>query len=190
MSDLVFVNDFECRGMRRLFDHGIYLYGSTCSDETGLVMTFAHELQHFVQYAFNRRLWAEGRLATNLPRALIEVIGLNWPDIPHEREARIVAKRIGVKLCGADTVSQYIDRRINCGTTVSDTEDWRFIKQLDPSISYDLSIETKRFFQRLSPYRQALVNRLRQFKENSANSDYEEVDLSGYFDEAETRCGG
>src|SRR5256885_12347627 len=32
--------------LNRNFDHVIYLYGSTCSDEVSLSMTFAHELQH------------------------------------------------------------------------------------------------------------------------------------------------
>ena len=45
------------------FDHLIYLLGSTCSTEIGLAMTFAHELQHFVQRTTARELWAANALA-------------------------------------------------------------------------------------------------------------------------------
>jgi hypothetical protein len=39
-----------------LFDHLIYLRGTTCSCKTALVMTFSHELQHFIQYSCRRQL--------------------------------------------------------------------------------------------------------------------------------------
>jgi hypothetical protein len=187
MTNLIFVpvDGSPFGRSRRLFDNGVYVYGSTCADETALIMTFAHELQHFVQYGFNRRLWAEGQLITRLPRELINAIGLNWPDIPHEREARIEAKRVGLKLCGADAVTQYIDRRISENVTANDVEDWRFSQQMDPSVPFDLSRETKRIFQRLRPYRQALENVLREMRADSVyGSDYKDIDLSLYFDAA------
>jgi hypothetical protein len=186
VTDLVFgaVDASSPWSTRRVFDHLIYLHGSTCSDETALNMTFAHELQHFVQYGFNRKLWAEGRLIPRLPREVFEIEGINWPDIPHEREARIVAKRVGVRLCGADAVRQYIDRRISENVTANDVEDWRFSQHLDPSIPYDLSNETKRIFQRLRPYRQELENILLEMRSDSSyGSDYVDVHLSAYFDD-------
>jgi hypothetical protein len=187
MTNLIFVpvGDSSPWLTKRVFDHGIYLHGSTCADETGLTLTFAHELQHFVQYGFNRRLWAEGRLIPHLPKEVFDITGLNWPDIPHEREARIVAKRVGLELCGADAVKQYIDRRISEKATESDVKDWRFSQHLDPSIPYDLSAETKRIFQRLRPYRQALENVLRAMNGNpDYKDDYKDIDLSPYFDGA------
>ena len=187
MTSLIFVpvDDFSPWPTRRVFDHAIYLHGSTCADETALTMTFAHELQHFVQYGFSRRFWAEGRLIPRLPREVFDIEGLNWPDIPHEREARIVAKRVAVRLCGADAVRQYIDRRISENVTANDADDWRFNQQLDPSVPYDLSRETKRIFQRLRSYRQALENVLREVSCDSAyGSDYKDINLSAYFDAA------
>jgi hypothetical protein len=64
MTNLIFVpvDGSPFGRTRRVFDNGIYVHGSTCTDETALIMTFAHELQHFVQYGFSRRLWAEGGL--------------------------------------------------------------------------------------------------------------------------------
>src|ERR1700722_5590032 len=40
------------------FDSVIYLHGSTCEIGVQLVMTLAHELQHFLQFSDNRQLWA------------------------------------------------------------------------------------------------------------------------------------
>jgi hypothetical protein len=187
VANLIFVpaDDSSPWLTRRVFEHLIYLHGSTCNDETALTMTFAHELQHFVQYGFSRQLLAEGRLIPRLPREVFDAEKINWHDIPHEREARIVAKRVGEKLCGADAVKQYIDRRIIENVTANDVEDWRFSQQLDPSVPYDLSSETKRIFQRLRPYRQALENVLQEMKADSTyGSDYNDIDLSPYFDAA------
>src|SRR6266700_869414 len=76
------------------FDNFIYLHGSTCSSAVGLTMTFAHELQHFVQYAAEPKAFAENTLAyvtlRNLSRSDFEALGLRSCDIPHEREARII----------------------------------------------------------------------------------------------------
>jgi hypothetical protein len=109
---------------------------------------------------------------------LISGTGLSWPDVPHEREARIVAKRVATEICGLDAVKQYIERKIREGST-TDAEDWRFSLQLDPSISYDLEGETKRIFKRLRPYRGALESVL---KEERRDPDYKDIDLSRYFD--------
>jgi len=105
MADLIFVEVSDTGELTRVYDHGIYVRRGTCSDETALAMTFGHELQHFVQYGFKREFWAGGKLSRELSRQfprIQEKERLNWPDIPHEREARIVAKRIGVDLCGRD----------------------------------------------------------------------------------------
>ncbi len=153
-------------------DYGIYLHGSACADETALIMTFAHELQHFVQYGFRRRLWAESKLIRRLPKEVQEKEQLNWPDIPHEREARIVAKRVGVRLCGEDAVNRYIDRMIEeaekrcIDQTVSESEtkweieDLRFNQALDSEIPDDLASGIKQIYRRLRPYRREFENAL------------------------------
>jgi hypothetical protein len=103
------------------FDRFIYLHGSTCLKEMGLTMTFAHELQHFVQHCNDPQLWAANTLIPNLPEAVITVLGLRWCDVPHEREARIVSKRTAENLLGAEVVAQYINEKIAEGVTVQDT---------------------------------------------------------------------
>jgi hypothetical protein len=178
----IFVDDPSFLLLKQLFDHVIYVHGSTCADEVGLIMTFSHELQHFIQYVFNRKLWAENLLLPRLPKDVIDATGLNWPDIPNEREARSVAKQIGVTLCGTDAVRRYIDRRISASTNPKDLEDWRFSQHVDPSVPYDLAGETKRIFQRLKPHRRHLEEFLDQMGEDV---DFKNLDLSEYFDETD-----
>jgi hypothetical protein len=141
-------------------------------------MTFSHELQHFVQYGSKRKLWALGRL---VPSELINSLGLNWPDIPHEKEARIVAKGIALKVCGPEAVGEYINRKIIESKSAMEAEDWRFSQQADPSTPYDLASETRQLCQRLKLYRPALEGVLREM---SDDADFKDIDLSDYFDGA------
>jgi hypothetical protein len=180
VKECILVDDPSSSLLKQDVDHVIYLYGSTCADQVGLIMTFSHELQHFIQYGFNRKLWAENFLLPRLPRDVIDAEGLNWPDIPHEREARIVAKRIGVKLCGADAVKRYLDLKISESLTPGDVADLRFSQHVDPSTPYDLADETKRIFQRLKPHRQHLETSLDKMR---ADVDFKNLDLSSYFGE-------
>lgn len=168
-----------------LFDHVIYLYGATCADPVGRVMTFAHELQHFVQYGLSRRLWAESRLFWGL---------LPTYEIPTEREARAVAKSVAEKLCGSERVEQYIAQKIEQssqrihGGSVPDPEgtqnwqneidDWRFIERLHGPAPCDLAAITNEAFRRLGARREELEKKLQDLK---ARTEFEEVDLSRYY---------
>jgi Zn-dependent peptidase ImmA (M78 family) len=138
-----------------VYDQVIYLYGTTCADSVGRVMTLAHELQHFVQYGFHRELHKRNfEFCGRLPAY----------EIPTEKEARITAKRIAEKLCGMEQVAHYIARKISDADSrgaleadeikqwEDEAKDWRFIQKLDSSISYDLEIETERVRRRLAEH--------------------------------------
>lgn len=90
----VYLQELLAVNRKIVFDNLIYLYGSTCTQDIGLTMTLAHELQHFVQYGCSRRLWAANTLIPNLPREVIARLQLTWCDLPHEYEARLVSKRV------------------------------------------------------------------------------------------------
>ena len=107
-------------------------------------MTFAHELQHFVQYAYLKPLWAANTLLINLQDAAFTV----WWDFPIEIEARLNAKRIAEELFGRDSVREFLTQRINEKLTDSDAADWSFIRGLDTSCSYDLWKETSELVKR------------------------------------------
>lgn len=158
------------------FDHVIYLHGSTCSNEVGLAMTFSHELQHFVQNGNSLSLWAANTLIPKLLKSDIDALGLTWCDVPHEREARIVSKRIAENLFGAEVVTQYVDAKIAEHVTKDDAHDWKCIRGLATSTPYDLAAETALFFPRLKPYSQHLEDVLRDFKNNN-DPDFKDVDL-------------
>jgi hypothetical protein len=128
------------------FDDFIYLHGSTCSNDVGLTMTLAHEVQHFMQRTHRTRLWAANTLIPNLTKATIHALDLKWCDVPHEREARVVSKRVAGALFGVETVRNYIDSKIAERVTAADAADWQCIQGLSTSTPYDLAGETEVFF--------------------------------------------
>jgi hypothetical protein len=164
------------------FDNLIYLHGSTCSNEVGLTMTLAHELQHFVQYGTVPKLLAENELAyvtlRDLEQPDFEALGLRACDIPHEREARIVAKRAAEDLFGVAVVRRYIDAKVAEVVTQQDAADWECIQGLVTSAAYDLAAETKAFFPRLERCRSALE------REQVNNLDFRDIDLDALLDGA------
>jgi hypothetical protein len=122
----------------------------------GLTMTFAHELQHFIQHVTKLKLWAESRLIRKLPKPVIDALDLKWGDVPHEHEARLVAKRTAEDLFGTEKMGQYIEAKINQPVEENDRADWKFIRGLVTSTPYDLASETRLLFSRLTGYRQEL----------------------------------
>ena len=187
VTECIFVDDPASASLERVFDHVIYLHGSTCVSETGLTMTFAHELQHFVQHSNVRRLWAENTLIQNLPKYVINALRLKWSDIPIEREARIVAKRTAESLCGSGRVREYVEVRITEAVNADDADDWRFVQGLVASTSCDLADETRLISQRLKPYRSQLEELLQEVKDDL---DFGDIDLNALLDGASTALSG
>jgi hypothetical protein len=157
VTALIFVDDLSRIKFSRVFEHIIYLHGSTCSSDIGLAMTFAHELQHYVQYSTMLKIWAESVLIRNLLATfddkLIKSLGLKWSDIPTEREARAVSKRIAELLFGNAAVRKFIDMKIAERVTEDDAADWQFVQDLNTATPYVLEEETRRMFWRLKEYR-------------------------------------
>ena len=162
---------------RRVIDELIYLYDGTCSDDVGLTMTLAHELQHATQHDKERRVWAVNSLVRNLPTAVDE-LKLEWKDIPTELDARIVAKRVTRDLHGEEAVNRYIDKRASEATEPHEIFDWGFVRELAPSSSIDIISETHRLFHRLGKYRQEVEETLRKVKNNP---DFADIDLDEFF---------
>jgi len=118
----IYVDD----GDRRVFDGLIYLHGTTCDDEVGLVMSLSHELQHAVQHTKNRTLW--------LVNTLVNSLNIKWADIPIEVDARIVSKRTAEQIFGSEKVAAYIDRRIAAPVDDNDAADWAYVRSLGPQV--------------------------------------------------------
>jgi hypothetical protein len=138
------------------YDALVYLPDSTCQAEASLTMTLAHELQHFIQYGFNRTVWAWNSIPTNLEQTTRASLRLQWQDIPVECEARIVAKRASQAILGHERTDEYIAFKTNEHVTDSDAADWEFIRGIDTSQPYDCTVKTRDLFQRLVPFRNEL----------------------------------
>src|ERR1700722_17735200 len=123
------------------YDSIIYLHGSTCKMEVQLAMTFAHELQHFLQFANQRQIWAINILLAKLPYLPIPELS-HWYDLPTEREARIIAKRVAVDIFGKARVDEHIGKMAHANSSSEDTADWEFILTLDPNEAFDLKART------------------------------------------------
>lgn len=129
---------FDSRG-GRAFDDVIYLRGSTCTTGTGAVITFAHELQHFMQCENAHKVSvANTLLYKHLPSFEPEKGKHPW-DIPHEQDAMIVSKRVAVAVVGPDAVSIHAASRI---AAEDDVLYWKYFQGLSPSASFDLLGET------------------------------------------------
>lgn len=160
------------------FDNLIYLHGSTSLTDTGLVMTFAHELQHYMQHGHEPKLWAESSVVTNLTRKDIRALKLNSFHIPIEREARAVSKLVAEKLCGAEAVRRYIEGKIEANVNPDEVEDWKYVRGLDALVPYDLKRETRLLFERLKGFRSQLNEALRLRKVGSRDPAFDLVDLN------------
>jgi hypothetical protein len=146
------------------FDRVIYLHGTTCETEIGLSLCFAHELQHFIQYAQQRSLWALNALLVDLHNPNFQF----WWDFPTEREARIVSKRLGVEFFGKDAVDSYTQKQILAHVTDTDARDWEFFSSIDLFAPCELAAETMQLVER---YRIELVRALEKFRGDAAFAD-------------------
>jgi hypothetical protein len=66
-------------------------------------------------------------------------------DIPHEREANIVSKRVAEIVCGVVAVREYAEQRIQFMNQIGDAEQkarWVFFRDISSSTDYDLFQET------------------------------------------------
>jgi hypothetical protein len=177
VTNCIFFDDGVSLLRPRVIDDLVYVYGSAWTSAAGVTMTLAHELQHVIQHTNIHKLWAVNSLIRQLPKTMIEHLRLEWADIPIEREARIVAKRIALDLCGEQAVTAYIEKRIAEAAEPHDTADWLLVRDLTPSSSVDLVNATRQLFQRLRPYR-AELDRL--MKENDGDPDFSDIDLEAF----------
>lgn len=125
------------------FDFVTYLHDSSCNDPVGMAMTFTHELQHFVQYSTMPAVWKANERFKK--RRMESDTGFDSHELPIEKEARIVAKRIAVRIHGLDAVNRYITKSIENAVDDLDRRNWSFIQNLDVSKPYDVELDTLSF---------------------------------------------
>jgi glycogen debranching enzyme len=122
-----------------VYDNVVYVNGRTCSSLPGAVVTLAHELQHFIQYGYTRKVWRANTLIYNIlhdgPPTTIKA----W-DIPYERDTMRVSKRVAGRVLGEDIVKAYAEAQIAAG---NDPEKWKFFLSVSCAAPFDLLTETK-----------------------------------------------
>jgi hypothetical protein len=131
-----------------IFDFVAYLHASTCEDDLGLTMTLAHEVQHFLQCACTPDLWKANDVFKAYCRRF-QPQEIYSHQLPLEQDARIVAKRITIRLHGPDAVDRYMEKNIKDPVDDLDGKNWQFIQALDVSKPFDLGVETVAFAERL-----------------------------------------
>jgi len=132
------------------FDNLIYMRDSTCRDgRVGFTLTYAHELQHFLQHGHTPMLSAVNfTLYRDLKQFEPNSIAI---DIPHEREANIVSKRVAESLFGADAIREYAEEQIQFMERVCDAEQkarWIFFRDVPSSTACDLLQDTLPFVEK------------------------------------------
>jgi hypothetical protein len=187
VSSRIYVDDGVSVFYTRVVDGLIYLHGTACVEEVGLVMTLAHELQHAVQHTKSRKLWALNSLVNELDRAIIKRLNLTWADIPIEVDARLVSKRVAEQLFGNERVRSYIDGKIAEHVTGADAADWIYLRSLDPATTVDLAVASQLLFARLKDYRPELEAVLRRAK--SVSQSYGDISLDSFFSATEEQKG-
>ncbi len=125
----------------------IYINGRTCSTVPGTVITFAHELQHFIQYGYAWKVWRANTLIYNILRDGPPTTIKAW-DIPYEKDTMMVSKRVAGQVLGETRVSEYANAQIMTG---NDGEKWRFFLRISNSTPFDLLTETKPWVERYKP---------------------------------------
>jgi hypothetical protein len=120
-------------------DNAIYLNGRTTVSVPGTVITLAHELQHFMQYANAWKVWRANTLITNILRDGPPTTIKSW-DIPFEKDTTRVSKRVAEEILGADAIKAHTDAQIALG---NHAEKWKFFRDVPYSTPFDLLAETK-----------------------------------------------
>jgi hypothetical protein len=121
------------------YDNVIYINGRTCASLPGSIITFAHELQHFTQCGYMRKVWLANTLIYNILYGGPPTTIKGW-DIPYERDAMKVSKHVAEKVLGEDVVKAHAEAQIVAG---NDPEKWKFFLSVSNSTPFNLLAETK-----------------------------------------------
>jgi hypothetical protein len=132
------------------FDDLIYVRHSTCTDPIGCAITYAHELQHLVQFDQSPELLSMNNpvLRMNLYKVLQTPTEI---DLPAEVDANIVSKRVAALVCGEAAVTEFAERELKAIIQTGDNTKitrWKFFLETPASASYNWVDETRRMMEK------------------------------------------
>ena len=132
-------------GSKYLCDVAIYLRSRTCQSQTGTVITFAHELQHFMQHGNSRKVWLANRHLQCIYRRCQQRVP-PW-HFPHEYEALLVSKQLAVAedVLSPGEARDYAEqeREREQVERVGDLRKWEFFRDLSVQEEFDLLERTR-----------------------------------------------
>jgi len=142
------------------FDHLIYVRNSTSLDPTGCTSTLAHELEHIAQHCQSHSMMRANNLLYD--NVIIMSGGSDFTvfDIPTERDANIVSKRVAETICGPEAVMRFTDERIQYFAQLARSGDdaagrertrWEGFRNISPEAGYDWIEATKVLIERFRP---------------------------------------
>jgi len=136
------------------FDNLIYIPGTKyATDPVTFVMILAHEFQHFVQYGESEAAWrVNDILICNV--GVFDPSAMVW-EIPYERDAMIVSKRVTEYEFGTQAVQQLMEREIadaNTNRNIAKKEVWTFLSGLSSAEVYNWCEETSRVVEKYRPH--------------------------------------
>jgi hypothetical protein len=133
------------------YDNLIYVTHRTTLDPTAFVVTLAHELQHFMQFAYAKPLWVVNSILYGNIKSFDPFTPRTPIDIPHEREANIVSERVAEGIVGEDAIKTFAEEQVKHFAALADQGDesaasektrWVFFRDVPSSLKFDLLAET------------------------------------------------
>ena len=126
-------------GNRFLCDAAVYLRNRTCQSPTGVVITFAHEMQHLTQYGKSRKVWLAIRDLKRVFRQFGQGRLPPW-HFPDEYEALLVSRQVAERVLDPVTVREFAEqeRELERAQQEGDLKKWEFFLCLDVREDFDL----------------------------------------------------
>jgi hypothetical protein len=125
------------------FEHLIYIRNTTCLDNTGCVVTYAHEMQHIRQHENFPKL-AEATFVLRDNLAIFEPTATEI-DIPAEVDANLVSKQIAERVCSVEAVKRFAEEQVRLMKKAGETAHqirWEYFLNTASSTPYDFVDET------------------------------------------------
>ncbi len=126
------------------YDNVIYINGRTSSTVPGAIITFAHGLQHFMQYGNSWKIWRANTFIYNILREDPATHVKPW-DIPYEKDTAQSVETSGDSVLSQAVVKVHAGEQIAAG---KDPEKWQFFQNLSYSNPFDLLAETEVWVER------------------------------------------
>jgi hypothetical protein len=150
------------------FSSLIYIHGSTCEPPESLVITVAHELEHFTQLTKEPRLHEADAI-------LLDLRGYQ-PDLPSESDALLISKQIATKLCGEVVVLEYATGQMEIALD-SDRRRWEYFLALPVDDTLGFADKVRLQCEQNQPALKTMIEANRQkYERNASGFDFSKRD--------------